>query len=79
MSRAFGFTSSAFLFLFVGRLSVVLVSSVPALPPQAASVLLGSSFVGFAATSFFITIYAGSAEELSFPWSVAFTLGISTV
>ena len=47
--------------------SIILIDSIPTLPPRTTSMLLNSSFISFTTASFFVAVCTNSTSTLSLP------------
>lgn len=60
-------TFSVLIYFFINYLSIILIDSIPTLPPRTTSMLLNSSFINFTTASFFVAVCTNSTRRLSFP------------
>ena len=52
---------------YTSYLSIMLMDSMPTLPPRTTSMILNSSFISFTTASFFVAVCTNSKRRLSFP------------
>ena len=59
--------------------SIILMDSIPTLPPLTTSILLNSSFISFTTASFFVPVCTNSRSRLSLSQSITFPLNVSAI